>query len=144
MPRDSLRFGLAPLVARLFLAAEFLVAVNGKVFGWSGQAAYMASHGMTFITPLLATALAIEALGSICLMTGYQARSAAAVMCVYLGIVSVRLHDFWNMTGMPAFANEGQFFKNLGMMGCLLMIAVYGPGRWAVDKPALSGPPKSE
>src|SRR6476661_6050332 len=91
MPRDSLRFGLAPLLARLFLSAEFLVAVNGKVFGWSGQASYMASHGMTFITPLLATALAIEALGSICLITGYQARAAAAVMCVYLGIVTVRL-----------------------------------------------------
>jgi hypothetical protein len=37
MPRGSFRFGLAPLMARLFLAAEFLVAVNGKVFGWSGR-----------------------------------------------------------------------------------------------------------
>ena len=36
--------------------------------------------------------------------------------------------------GMAAFANEGQFFKNLGMMGCLLMIAVYGPGRWVLDR----------
>lgn len=132
MPRNSLRFGLAPLMARLFVVAEFLVAVNGKVFGWSGQASYMASHGMTFITPLLAAALAIEALGSICLITGYQARAAATVMCVYLGIVSVRLHDFWNMTGMAAGGAETQFFKNVGMMGGLLMIAVYGPGLWAL------------
>jgi len=92
----------------------------------------MASHGMTFVTPLLAAALAIEAIGSICLITGYQARAAAAVMCVYLAIVSVRLHDFWNMTGMAAGGNETQFFKNVGMMGGLLMIAIYGPGLWAL------------
>ncbi len=82
--------------------------------------------------PLLAAALTIEAVGSLCLITGYQARSAAAVMFVYLGIVSVRLHAFWQMTGMAAAGTETQFFKNLGMMGGLLMIAVYGPGRWAL------------
>jgi putative oxidoreductase len=134
MRRDSLRFGLAPLVARLLLTAEFLIAVNGKVLGWSGQAAYMAAHGMTFITPLLAAALAIEAAGSMCLITGVGSRTAASVMCVYLGIVSVRLHDFWNQTGMAAGANQTHFFKNLAMMGGLLMIAAYGPGRWAFGR----------
>jgi putative oxidoreductase len=136
---DWFTYGALPLLARLLIASEFVVAVNGKIFGWSGQAAYMASHGMTMIGPLLGAALAIEALGTLCVVAGFQARYAAAVMFVYLGIVSVRLHDFWNMTGMPAFANEGQFFKNLGMMGCLLMIAVYGPGRWAVDKSEAAG-----
>lgn len=125
-------YGLLPFIARLLLVAEFLVALNGKVFGWSGQAAFMASRGMTMIGPLLAAALAIEAVGSLCLITGYRARTAAAVMFVYLGIVSVRLHAFWLMTGMAAAGTETQFFKNLGMMGGLLMIAVYGPGRWAL------------
>jgi putative oxidoreductase len=131
---DRIRFGLAPLVARWLVSAEFLIAVNGKISGWSGQTAYMASHGMTFITPLLAAALVIEALGSICLILGVRARTAAAVMFVYLGIVSVRLHDFWNQSGMAAGVGMTQFFKNLGMMGGLLMIAVYGPGRWALDR----------
>jgi len=38
------------------------------------------------------------------------------------------------MTGMGAGLNVGQFFKNMGMMGCLLMIAVYGPGKWVLGK----------
>ena len=71
-------------------------------------------------------------MGTACLVTGFKARQAAAIMCVYLGIVSVELHDFWNLTGIAAGANETHFFKNLGMMGGLLMIAAYGPGRWAV------------
>lgn len=131
---DRLRFGLFPLVARLLLVSEFLVAVNGKIFGWTGQAAYMAGHGMRFVQPLLAAALAIELLGSLALITGVQANRAAAVMFVYLGIVSVTLHDFWRQSGASGGMNETQFFKNLGMMGGLLMIAVYGPGTWSLSR----------
>lgn len=131
--REQLTFGALPLVARLLLSAEFLIAVNGKITDWSGQAGYMAAHGMTMIAPLLGAALVIEAVGSLCLLTGFQARLAAAVMFVYLGIVSVRLHDFWNIADpMAAGGTQTQFFKNLGMMGGLLMIAAYGPGRWAL------------
>jgi putative oxidoreductase len=129
----SIRYGLLPLVARILLTLEFLVAVNGKIFGWSSQAAYMAAKGMTFITPLLAAALAIEAIGSLLLLVGFRARPAATVMFVYLGIVSVRLHAFWNQTGDAAGANQTHFFKNLGMMGGLLMIAAYGAGDWSID-----------
>lgn len=127
------RYGLLPLVARVLVILEFLIAVNGKIFGWSGQAAYMMSKGMTFVTPLLATALAIEAIGSLLLIIGFRARAAAALMFVYLGIVSVRMHAFWAMTGMSAGQNETHFFKNLGMMGGLLMIAAYGAGAWSID-----------
>lgn len=135
LTRYQVRFGLLPLVARLLVTSEFLVAVRGKTLDWSGQAAYMQSKGMTMIVPLLAIALVIEAVGSLCLITGYRARAAAAVMFVYLGIVSVRLHAFWNQTGNAAGMNETQFFKNLGMMGCLLMILVYGPGLWTLPPP---------
>jgi putative oxidoreductase len=133
--RYQIRFGLLPLVARLLVTPEFLVAVGGKTFGWSEQAAYMQSKGMTMIVPLLAMALVIEAVGSLCLITGYRARTAAAVMFVYLGIVSVRLHAFWNQTGYAAAMNQQAFFRNLGMMGCLLMISVYGPGLWTLPPP---------
>jgi len=127
------RFGLAPLVARWLLTMEFLLALNGKIVGWSGQESYMAAHGMTFVAPLLAAALTIEAIGSVCLITGIGARTAAAVMFVYLGIVSVRLHDFWNRGGASGMSGT-EFFKNLGIMGGLLMIAVYGPGIWSLER----------
>jgi putative oxidoreductase len=131
---NRVREGLLPLVARILIVSEFLVAVRGKIFGWDGQAAYMASHGMHFIGPLLGAALAIELLGSICLITGFQARRAAAVMAAYLSIVSLQLHDFWNMTATAAGANETEFFKNLGMIGGLVMVALHGPGRWALGE----------
>ena len=130
---DGLRFGLLPFVARLLLGAEFAIAVNGKISGWDGQAAYMAAHGLHWITPLLAMALIIELVGTLCLVTGFLTRTAAAIMFVYLGIVSISLHDFWHMSGNSAGMNQTQFFKNLGMMGGLLLLSVYGPGRWALS-----------
>lgn len=131
---DQVRRGLLPLVARILLTSEFLIAVNGKITGWDGQAAYMASHGLRFIPVLLGAALVIELVGSICLITGYRASEAAAVMFVYLGIVSVELHGFWRLAGDASGMAMTQFFKNLGMMGGLLMIAVYGPGLWALGR----------
>jgi putative oxidoreductase len=128
------RFGLLPLLARLFLIAEFLIAVNGKVTGWSDQAAYMTAKGMHFVAPLLGAALVIEAAGSACLAIGLWIRPAAAVLFVYLGIVTIRLHDFWNLSGNSAAMNLTEFFKNLGMMGGLLMIVVYGPGMWSLER----------
>ncbi len=129
---DRIRFGLLPLVARVLLVLEFLVAVNGKIFGWAGQEAYMAAHGMRFIPVFLGAALAIELLGSICLVTGFAARAAAATMFVYLGIVSTELHDFWNRPGAAGGMLMTEFFKNMGMMGGLLLLAAYGPGDWAL------------
>ena len=63
--RDS-----AALLGRVFISGIFLQAVLGKTLGWSGQAAYMAANGMHFITPLLAAALVIEAVGTACILSG--------------------------------------------------------------------------
>lgn len=125
-----------PLIARLFISAIFVQGALGKIVGWSGQAAYMQSHHLPgqFIPTLLGLALVIEAAGVICLVVGWQARAAAFIMCLYLGMVSVLLHNFWAAQGMAAAGMQTQFLKNIGIMGGLLMIAAYGPGQWSVDK----------
>jgi putative oxidoreductase len=129
-PSEKVQFGVLPLVGRLLLVAEFLVALNGKISDWSGQAAYMKAHGMTMVGPLLGVALAIELVGSLCIIAGYRARTAAVVMAGYLAVVSIRLHDFWNAG--PASMSQTEFFKNAGIIGGLLLLAAYGPGRWAL------------
>jgi putative oxidoreductase len=132
MKIEALNTGLLPFAARVLICAIFVQGALGKITGWSGQAEYMASHGMRFIPPLLAAALVIEVGGVLALLTGYQARPAALVMFVYLGIVSVMLHNFWALSGMSAGANQTAFLKNVGIMGGLLLIAAYGPGSWAL------------
>jgi putative oxidoreductase len=134
MTRETLRTAALPLLARLLVTAEFWIAVRGKLFGWDSQADYMTRKGMHFVTPLLAAALAIELVGSACIVLGFRTRLAASVVFVYLAIVTFRLHAFWTQSGAAAMTNSTEFFKNLSMMGGLLMLAVYGGGRWAITR----------
>ena len=128
--------GAFPLLARFLISAIFVQAVLGKIGGWSGQAAYMSSRAMpeSLIPTLLSIALVIEAVGVLCLLTGFQARPAAFVMFLYLGAVSVLLHNFWTLPAAQAGGMQTQFMKNIGIMGGLLMIAAYGPGRWSLGR----------
>lgn len=133
--RPVLSDALFPLIARLFISAIFVQGAFGKITGWSGQASYMQSHHLPvqLIPTMLAVALLIEAAGVLCLIVGWQARAAAFVMCLYLGVVSVLLHNFWAFQGMTAGGMQTQFLKNVGIMGGLLMIAACGAGRWSLD-----------
>ena len=125
-----------PLVGRLFISAIFVQGAFGKIMGWSGQASYMQSHRLPgqLIPAMLGIALLIEFGGVLCLVVGWQARPAAFVMFVYLGAVSILLHNFWAAQGMAAGGMQTQFLKNVGIMGGLLMIAAHGAGKWAADR----------
>jgi putative oxidoreductase len=125
-----------PLIARLLISAIFVQGALGKILGWSGQASYMQSHQLSvkLIPAMLAIALVIEAVGVLCLISGWQARASALVMFLYLGLVSLLLHNFWAAQGLAAGGMQTQFLKNLGIMGGLLMIAAFGPGKWSVSR----------
>ena len=132
----SLADGAFPLLARLLISAIFVQGAFGKITGWSGQAAYMKSRGLPppLIPAMLGIALVIETLGVLSLLTGLWARAAAFIMFLYLGAVSVLLHNFWTMSAMQGGMMQTQFLKNVGIMGGLLMIAAYGPGRWSIGR----------
>ena len=127
--------GTLPLLARIAICLIFAQAVLGKMFGWEGQAAYMAQHGISAITPLLAAALAIELIGVVCLLVGYQARLAALVMAGYVCVVSVMLHDFWSprASEMAQMLAQTEFMKNMAIVGGLLMITAHGPGKFSLE-----------
>ena len=114
-------------LGRVLVCLIFIQGAFGKIAGWDGQAAYMRAHGMRFVAPLLAAALIIEAGGVICLLTGYRARLAAAVMCGYLVVLSVVLHDFWAAPAASAGMMQTHFLKNLAIAGGLLLFAACAP-----------------
>ncbi|HUJ27669.1 MAG TPA: DoxX family protein [Myxococcales bacterium] len=125
----------AMLAARVLVCGIFVQGAFGKIAGWEGQAAYMRAHGIThFTAPLLAAALVVEAGGVLCLLSGWKARAAAAVMCGYLVILSLLLHDFWAAPAARAGMMQTEFLKNMGIAAGLLMIAACGPGRWSLGR----------
>jgi len=108
-----------PFISRLLISAIFVQGAFGKIMGWSGQASYMQSHQLPtqLIPTMLGMGLLIEAGGVLCLLVGWKARVAAFVMFLYLGMVSVLLHNFWTLHGVSAGGMQTQFLKNAGIMG---------------------------
>ena len=122
--------GALALLARWLISVIFVTSAYSKMFGWSANIEYMNSKHMPAAALLLAAALVVEAAGSFCLITGLGARIAAAVMFCYMLPVTFLLHEFMSVN----------FQKNLGIMGGLLMIAAFGPGRIALEARVASAP----
>jgi putative oxidoreductase len=128
----KLNHPVIPLLGRLLMTYIFLTSGLAKVVDWPGSIAYMSTRHLPFIPLLLGIATVIELGGSLCLITGYQARLAALVMFVYLLAVTVLFHNYWAMRPEVAGMVETHFRKNLGIMGGLLMLVYSGPGAWAL------------
>ena len=125
---------VVPFMGRLLMTYIFATSGIAKILAWDGNIAYMSTRHLPFIPELLAIALIIEVGGSICLITGYEARIAATIMFLYLLVLTLLFHNYWASVGNIAGAQETHFRKNLAIMGGLLMLSAYGPGKWAIGK----------
>ena len=53
---------------------------------------------------------------------------------LFTAAATLIFHDYWNMTGAAANANATNFYKNLAILGGLLILVAAGPGRYSLDK----------
>jgi putative oxidoreductase len=125
---------ILPLLGRLLMAYIFFTSGIAKVFSWDGNIQYMSTRHLPAIPVLLAIAAVIELGGTICLVTGYQARVAALVMFGYMIVLTLIFHNYWSLPGNMAGMQETQFRKNLAIAGGLLFLAYSGPGRWSLGR----------
>ncbi|MGZ4983215.1 MAG: DoxX family protein [Chthoniobacterales bacterium] len=133
--------GIVALLGRICLSVIFLTSANSKIFGWEGNVAYFATRHITnplLVSLMLGGAAAIELVGALCLLSGFQARIAAFVMALYLAAVNVIFHNFWALPEAARGANLTHFQKNLAIIGGLLIVAALGPGRFALGRKSRS------
>ena len=124
---------IMPLVGRILISVIFLLSGIVKVMNFNGMVAFMASKGVPMPNVMIAGALIVEILGALCLITGFQTRIASLIMFLYLIPTTLMFHNFWTMQGAMRTDNQVNFLKNLAIMGGLLMVASYGPGKLSLD-----------
>ncbi len=76
---------------------------------------------------------AIDLIGGLLLLVGFQLRWVAWVLFVFVGLTLFFAHPFWTMEGPARVANQGHFLKNIALMGAFLLVAFNPPGRCSVD-----------
>lgn len=113
-------------IGRLLLAGLFIQAGWGKIGGYAGTAAYMASAGVPgFLLPLV---ILTELGGGILLVLGWQTRIVAFLLAGFTVLTSLIFHG--NVADQMQML---MFMKNMSITGGLLMIVAHGAGAFSLD-----------
>lgn len=122
------------LLGRVLMMLLFLISGWGKLTGFSGTVGYMGSVGAPMPMAAAAVAVVMEFGVGLALLIGFWTRPLALLMALFVLGTALIAHSFWNVEGAMQTANMVQFYKNLSIMGGLLMLAVTGPGKYALQK----------
>lgn len=116
-----------PLAGRVLIGLLFLLAGLGKLGDVAGFSGYLASGGLPAF--LAWPAVIFELAVGILLIIGYQTRIVALATAAFC-VVAALLYHFNFADQMQA----AMFLKNLAIAGGLLMFAIHGAGKLALDK----------
>jgi putative oxidoreductase len=122
-----------PPAGRVLLALLFVISGLSKLSGFESTVGYIASKGLPLPQLAAAGAIAVELVGGILLVIGWQARWAAAAIFLFLIPTTLMFHAFWTVEGPGARMEQIQFMKNLCIMGGMLYVMAFGAGPLSVD-----------
>jgi putative oxidoreductase len=116
-------------IGRALLGALFLISGIGKIFGFAGVAGWMASSGLPFASLLLVLTIAIEVIGGLLLVIGWQSRWAALALAVFLVPVTAIFHGFWSADDAHFQEQLTAFLKNAAILGGMLLVFARRTGK---------------
>ena len=115
----------APL-GRLLIALIFVISGVGKLGSYAGTQGYMESMGVP--GALLAPVIALEVLGGLAIILGWQTRLVAFLLAGFCIVSAILFHG-----NIGDQMQQIQFLKNLGLAGGFLLIVAHGAGAWSLD-----------
>lgn len=122
------------LAGRILIAAIFVQAGFSKITGFAGTAGWIASAGLPMPSVATAVAIVVELLGGLMLIAGYRTRIAALTIAAFTVAASLLFHGYWSLPADKQMTDYLMFWKNLSIVGGLLMVWAFGPGRLSLDR----------
>ena len=127
------------LAGRFLLGLYFILPGISKVTGYAGTAAYMAEHNVPMIAVLLPVTIILQIGIGATMIVGFQGRLTAFLLAGMTIVISIYMHNFWDMPEGTERAHETQnFFKNMGITAGLLTMVSLGSGAFSLDSWRLS------
>jgi putative oxidoreductase len=121
------------LAARVLLVVLFLVFGWRKLTGFEGTVASFTQGGIPMPPVAAVVAVVMEFFGGLALLLGVATRPIALLLAVYTLATAFLGHPYWAMTGAAQAGAMINFYKNVSIMGGLLLLYVTGAGKYAVD-----------
>ena len=122
------------LLGRVLLASIFVYSGFGKITDFQGTVGYIAGAGLPMAQVLAVGAIIVEFIGGLALLIGFRARWAALAFVIFLIVITPIFHNFWSAPEAEAMSQQINFIKNMAIIGGMLMVVAFGPGRYSVDK----------
>ncbi|MGY0799576.1 DoxX family protein [Lysobacter sp. A286] len=120
------------LLARFLLMVLFVISGWSKLIDYQGTVGYLASIGTPVPPIAVAVAVIMEFFVALALIAGVWVRPLTLLMALFVLGTGLIGHPFWSMEGADRAMNMTQFYKNLAIVGGLLLLAVTGAGRYAL------------
>jgi putative oxidoreductase len=120
--------GYIALLGRVFVVLIFLMSGLNKISNPQATQQYMTAMGMPLTGLFLISAIFLELVGSASLLLGYQTRLGAAMLILFMIPTTLIFH--------ANFSDSLQlimFMKNLSIIGGLLIVLAFGPGKFSLD-----------
>lgn len=109
-------------VGRALAGLLFLVSGINKILGFSYVAGWMSSSGLPAAGVLLTLTILLEVGAGLALITGFQARFAAAALALFLVPVTLIFHGFWHADAAELQNQLNHFMKNVAILGGMLIV----------------------
>jgi uncharacterized membrane protein YphA (DoxX/SURF4 family) len=95
-----------------------------------------AAVGMTIFRLLAIVAASVEVVCGLMIAFNLAARFFAVILVIFVVLVTVYVHDFWNQSGgAERLENIVHVMKNISIIGALFMIIGYRPAPVATAEP---------
>src|SRR5947207_7046193 len=105
------------LLARVLLAAMFVVSGFGKATDFAGTVSYIASNGLPFPEVAAAIAVMVELGLGLLVFLGWKARWPALVIAIYTVAAGVLVHAYWHDAPATRIDDYINFWKNVSIAG---------------------------
>jgi len=124
---NSAMMGPLLLIARVFMAAVFVIFGIYKIVHNTKMKGYMTAHGVPSV--LIYLVILVQISGGILVVLGYQTRFAAVMLAGFCIVAPLLFHtDFKNGTELAHFT------KDFAIAGGFLFMIAYGPGPLSLDE----------
>jgi putative oxidoreductase len=117
MTEQTRRPSLLNRIARVLLCLVFVNAVIGKLTGFGAVAGVIAAKGLPLAPLLLVAAMALMAVGSALVISGWKARLGAVLLLLFLVPTTLIFHS-----DVADTMQRIQLLKNLAIMAGLLLV----------------------
>src|SRR5512140_1272523 len=112
------------LAARICLALLFVPSGFAKLGGFAAVVGSIAAKGVPVPEVCAAIAVGAELGLGLLLLMGLTTRRAALGLAIFVAVITPLFHNFWAVPPAQVTLQQLMFFKNLAILGGLLLVAI--------------------